>query len=393
MDQIRMLWKNLSLRKSIAAYITVFTVLAILLCMMTFFFCDLGENRIKNAYPLIGGERYYLTNEQGQRLGEGTVIGMSQIPIADRDKLKIKALSGIRVFCVPVYSGLCIIGAALLFYRNKLKKPIGILTEASRKIAANDLDFCVFYDRTDELGTLCTSFETMRSALQTNISEIGRQMEERKRLNAAFAHDLRTPLTVLKGYDEILQTGGDEQTRDIAVTMGKHIDRLTHYIDSMSGLRRLEDARPVYQKTLSADLADSLRECAGMLCAHSGKEMHMEDHLTSGQILIDGEFVSQVCINLVSNAVRYAESFVIVILEEMKNGILLSVADDGKGFEPDSIQYALDPYYTEEENHFEHFGLGLYICKVLCEHHGGSLTIQNAEKGAKVIAFFKFDGR
>lgn len=392
MDQIRGLWKNLSLRKTIAVYITAFTVLTILLCMVTFFICDLKKNQIEQNYPL-SGERYYLTNEQGQRLGEGAVIATSQIPITKDDEAKISVLNGICMLCVPVYSGLCIIGAALLFYRNRLKKPIGILTEASGKIASNDLDFCVFYDRTDELGTLCKSFETMRSALQANISEMGRHMEERKRLNAAFAHDLRTPLTVLKGYDEMLQAGDDEQTRDIAITMGKHIDRLTHYINSMGGLRRLEDASPVYQKVISGDFTDSLKECAGMLCRNGGKKMQMENHIISGQILIDGGFVSQVCINLVSNAVRYAESLVTVILEEMENGILLSVADDGKGFGPDSMQHVLDPYYTEEENHFEHFGLGLYICKVLCEHHGGSLTIQNISKGAKVKAYFKFGGR
>ncbi|EKC81717.1 Signal transduction histidine kinase, partial [human gut metagenome] len=48
-----------------------------------------------------------------------------------------------------------------------------------------------------------------------------------------------------------------------------------------------------------------------------------------------------------------------------------------------------NPYFTEEENHSEHFGLGLYICKILCEHHGGYLKIENCSIGAKVTAFFK----
>ena len=60
----------------------------------------------------------------------------------------------------------------------------------------------------------------MRSTLESNFSEMWRQMEERKQLNAAFAHDLRTPLTVLKGYDEMLQSSSDSITRDIAETMG-----------------------------------------------------------------------------------------------------------------------------------------------------------------------------
>lgn len=392
MDQMKDIWKDLSLRKSIAVYITVFIGLAILLSMITLSLCGLRKKQIDSRYPF-EGEVYYLTNAQGQRLGEGAMIGTGGAPMTKEDEIRVTLIDGIRVICVPVYSALCIIGATLLFYRNRLKKPLERLTEASRKIAENDLEFCVFYDRTDELGALCASFETMRSALHANISELGRQMEERKRLNAAFAHDLRTPLTVLKGYDEILQTSEDEQTRKIAVTMGKHIDRLAHYIESMSRLQRLEDASPEYQSVISGDFEDSLRECAQMLCMHSGKKMHMESHLISGQIIIDGEFVSQVCINLISNAVRFAESLVTFTLEEMENGILLSVTDDGKGFEENSLQYALEPYYTEDENHFEHFGLGLYICKILCEHHGGTLTIQNVGNGAKATAFFKFGVR
>lgn len=57
--------------------------------------------------------------------------------------------------------------------------------------------------------------------------------------------------------------------------------------------------------------------------------------------------------------------------------------------EKNILSKATNPYFTEEENHSEHFGLGLYICKILCEHHGGYLKIENCSIGAKVTAFFK----
>ena len=115
---------------------------------------------------------------------------------------------------------------------------------ASEKISNNDLDFSIEYDSKDELGQLCTSFEIMRTALANNFTEMWRQVEERKQLNAAFAHDLRTPLTVLKGYNEMLQASDNPQTRETAVTMGKHILRMETYVSSMSNLRRLEDTQP-----------------------------------------------------------------------------------------------------------------------------------------------------
>jgi len=69
--------------------------------------------------------------------------------------------------------------------------------------------------------------------------------------------------------------------------------------------------------------------------------------------------------------------------------LLLSVSDDGNGFDKDSLQKAANPYFTGESNHSEHFGLGLYICKLLCEHHNGYLQIRNTVNGANVSAYFK----
>ncbi|MDD4599410.1 MAG: histidine kinase dimerization/phospho-acceptor domain-containing protein [Lentimicrobiaceae bacterium] len=94
--------------------------------------------------------------------------------------------------------------AAMLFYRNKLRTPLVTLNMASEKIADDDLNFSVEYGSKDEMGRLCTSFEKMRGALEKNSREMWRSMEERKRLNAAFSHDLRTPLTVLRGYTDFL---------------------------------------------------------------------------------------------------------------------------------------------------------------------------------------------
>lgn len=87
---------------------------------------------------------------------------------------------------------------ALFFTEAKLETPLCILTTSANRIAENDLDFSIVYDKDDEMGLLCKAFEKMRSALESNNREMWRQMNERKKLNAAFSHDLRTPLTVTK---------------------------------------------------------------------------------------------------------------------------------------------------------------------------------------------------
>lgn len=224
--------------------------------------------------------------------------------------------------------------------------------------------------------------------LKAIFSEMWRQMEERKQLNAAFAHDLRTPLTVLKGYDEMLQSSSDSITRDIAETMGKHIFRLERYVDSMSQLHRLEDARPQGDNSDIKNFVITLADSATIFCEKNGKKICVQNNITDISICLDCSFVSQVNNNLISNAVRYAKSAIKITYTCSKEGFYLTVSDDGCGFSKEALCKATNPYFTGE-NHREHFGLGLYICKILCEHHGGYLKIENCSTGANATAFFK----
>lgn len=388
MAEINRPGRDLSLRKSLILYVIAFAVLTLILSVMTFSICGGAADKIRSSYPLTG-EKYYLTNEQGEQLGGGAFIGDMAAPMSERDERIIALLEIFPVIAAPVYSALCIIAAVLLFYRNKLKKPLAELRAASEKISNNDLDFSIEYDSKDELGQLCASFEIMRTALAGNFSEMWRQVEERRQLNAAFAHDLRTPLTVLKGYNEMLQTSEHIQTRETAAIMGKHISRMETYVSSMSNLRRMEDTQPEYKLISLQSFLSSLYESANIVCAQNGKMLLLQNGVSVSQLSLDSSFVSQVCNNLISNAVRYARNTVTLSFVLQNGGLLLSVSDDGKGFDKNNLHKVTAPYFTEETDRTEHFGLGLYICKLLCEHHGGCLKIDNISSGAKVSAFFK----
>lgn len=115
----------------------------------------------------------------------------------------------------------------------------------------------------------------------------------------------------------------------------------------------------------------------------------MQNKTVDCDILLDKTFVSQVCNNLIANAVRFAQTSITLSFSLQDDGLLLSVSDDGKGVDKKSIHKATNPYFTEETDRSEHFGLGLYICKLLCENHGGYLKIADVSNGARVLALFK----
>lgn len=389
-EKIKVYLRNLSLRKSMALHIIVFVVLALILGNLTAAVCDRASRSIQEKY-LQGKEKYYLTNTEGEQLGEGTYVWKEAAPMPEADKRLVDFLDAFPVIMYPVYSALAVAAAAVLFYRGKLKRPLELLTEASEKIAENELVFSVNYESRDEMGQLCRSFEIMRSALEKNQLEMWRLMEERKRLNAAFAHDLRTPLTVLKGYNEIIQFTGGEQERATANIMAKHITRLEGYADSMSRIRRLEDLEPDYKLLKLPEFLDVLKNSGSIFCEQKGKKFEFISSVYSAQMWLDQELILQAFHNLLSNAARFARERISLEVRERESGLQLTVRDDGEGFSENALRNGLNPYYHETKDTVQeyHFGLGLYICKILCQRHGGYIKISNTGSGAEVNLFFK----
>ena len=304
------------------------------------------------------------------------------------------SLSLVAVVLFTVAVGIVLM--ASLFYRWKLKKPLEILMKASEKISENDLGFHISYDGKDEMGELCRVFEKMRGQLEKNHKVLWRSVEERKQLNAIFAHDLRTPLSVLKGYSEFLTTYlpqnrvSEEKLLDTIQTMNIHIVRLESYTEAMNSIQKLEDM-PVHSQEIEMDhLTSILNDSAWQITSQSGKTFDSFRTGDSKKVAVDINLVMQIFENLMANGVGYASSHV-SIHYSVDNGVFaIAVTDDGPGFSDTALQKAMLPFYREEVwDANEHHGLGLYICKVLCEKHEGSLMIGNgSDGGGKVTASF-----
>lgn len=300
------------------------------------------------------------------------------------------------IWLLPPFTYLvCFILAGVVFYRSKIKKPLILLTTSASRISENDLDFSIVYDRNDEMGLLCKAFEKMRSALERNSREMWRQMNDRKKLNAAFSHDLRTPLTVLEGHLGILQKytpQGKLSADDVMqtyVAMAGQIERLKNYTSSMSTLQRLEGVSVVRKQFTASCFIEQLNDTAEMVCGN--KKLSISDKTVSQTIQVDPEIVLQVFENLLSNAARYAKATITVQYAAIHDIFSITVTDDGKGFDDTALKSATNPFYTTEKkvDSGPHLGLGLNICKILCERHNGSIVLSNeATSGASVTVCF-----
>ena len=315
---------------------------------------------------------------------DGTITELEQ-PSAEQERI-LHLLGGIQIASIAVLPVAGLGLAGVLFYQLKLKGPISVLQMGTERIRDHDLDFTIPEVSKDELGQVCAAFETMRAELLRSNQELWRQAEERKRLNAAFAHDLRNPITVLKGTVKLLRRGaGDEQALD---RLEVYTRRIEQYVEAMSGVQRLEQL-PVEPRPVSlSQLGNELEETAGLLAPAVSLSCRFPKE---GWVNLDHGLFLTVAENLIANTVRFSRSKLELTLETDSGFLTLTAADDGPGFPQELIQNGPKPF-GKRDGDAAHFGMGLYTCKLLCQKHGGDLRLQNGP-GAVVLASFKFQGQ
>lgn len=230
----------------------------------------------------------------------------------NRDRLIDSALGSLNIAIIPIVLSISMICCVTFFYKKKLSKPIKLLTNAYHKIEANDLDFTLSYPLNDEMGKLCHAFEKMKDCLSKNNETMFRQFAEQRRLNAAFSHDLRTPLTLLKGHATMLLSFipkglvSQQEILDEISVMSKNISRLEKYVNAMTNLYRLEDIDIPRQQITFHSLIDNFNNTAEALCYD--KHFSITTSGNNITLFINLDTVMQIYENLLSNSIRYAKS-------------------------------------------------------------------------------------
>lgn len=366
----------MSLKKSLFTIALVNSAVALVLSLLSFWGC------MKLISVLAPQKATFTINS-----GPLTVTEVPAAPSYPSNGIGL-LLSVLQIALPVLIYTMALLSTSYMFYRLKLQKPLETLADGASRIMDNDLDFTLETDSRDELGQLCLAFEAMRRELLDNSRKLWQQAEERKRLNAAFSHDLRNPVTVLKGAVKLagqgtLRDGPDpRQLASQLSLIESYTERIERYVETMSSVQRLEDI-PLSPKTAAwddmvADLADMLR----FMGADSGKQIHFRAGSHSGPILIDSSVLFQIAENLVSNALRFAASQIHVSCLTDGELLTLTVTDDGPGFPKTFVKNGIRPFQKGAED-AEHFGMGLYTSMLLARRHGGGVTIQN-DAGAAV---------
>lgn len=385
MDKI----KNLSLRKTIVLYMMI----SLIICFFLSAFIARMAITIQNNvwWKYVNQEKYFqMAQGDGRRY-------LTAVPRPDAGEMKkfdyhvSEICDFLQTFTVLIMSVAGSVIAVFLFYKHKLKIPIEELELASQQIGHNNLDFYFTYKNKDEMGRLCREFERMRDQLTENNHQLWKVIEEEKALRAAIAHDIRSPLSVLAGYQEMLSEYLPKKEIDTLQALEmvnesrKQIERMDLFVETMRKMSSLEARDLIAEEITKEQLETEIQAELNVLKKKFGKSGSLKCMVTEERFSGDKEVILEVTENLLSNALRYAKTSVEITVSLTYSELRIRVKDDGVGFTENSEKVTKLFYQQNVKDSLKHTGIGMYISRLYCEKHGGQLLLANEEHGGALI--------
>ncbi|WP_194702810.1 HAMP domain-containing sensor histidine kinase [Fusibacter ferrireducens] len=265
-------------------------------------------------------------------------------------------------------------------------EPISEMRKAAEQIKTGNLNYPIQYTEGNEIGEFCKEFDKMRVRLKDTILEQHELEKRRKRLIASITHDLRTPLTSIKGYVEALQDGivKDKETYDkYLATINEKADLLNHLIDDLSVYTKQElgEFALNIERIHSGRLLNNYFNHKQYDFKYANIELILKKPFISTYINVDPYRMTQILDNLLSNAKKYARTQIVVSTKVIQYHLRISVQDDGEGIPEDFIQNLFDPFFMvnkkKDQKEKGGSGLGLAIVKQLTEAHDGEIIVES----------------
>ena len=289
------------------------------------------------------------------------------------------------------YILIAVLTAILLVYwiYFSIIRPLNTLKKATGEIKEGNLEYSIKGDPKDEIGQLCIDFEEMRIRLKDLIENQIKSEENRKELFGNISHDLKTPITAIKGYAEGIMDG----VADTPEKKEKYIKTIYNKANSMSAL---VDELLLYSKIDGNNMAyhfsrininDFFEDCIGEVSldleVKNTKITYHNEVDKSTTILADPIQLKKVINNIIINGVKYIEkpkATIDINIKDLDKDILISIKDNGEGIHKKDIPYVFERFYRSDESRNSMkggTGLGLSIAKKIVEDHKGQIWLDS----------------
>lgn len=271
------------------------------------------------------------------------------------------------------------------FYAKKLNKKLDILNSATQKIKDRDLDFDIQYSDVKEIDDVLNSISDMKEELKNSLETQWNLEQNRKDNIASLAHDIKTPLTIIKGNAELLseEENFNMYQKDCISYITKNVSQLEKYTKTLMEISSGEKSLHINTHDLDCNmLVVELYNQAKALASIKSIDVSLCKTNLPKSISADKELLSRAIINIISNAIDYTNKgrSIEFIVEAGREKIIFTIIDTGNGFSKKDLKYALEQFYMNNESRTtgKHYGMGLHIANIITKMHNGNLTISNS---------------
>ncbi len=302
--------------------------------------------------------------------------------------------TGLVTFVLAALATL-LVGLSLFFL---VTRRLRLLSQAVRAFQHGRLDRRAEVGGKDELGALGRSFNDMAAAIESGVEKLRLAEQQRTELIANISHDLRSPLTSVRGYlESVLVKDGQltgEQRRELLGISLRNVASFQDLVGELFELARLEtrQVRPKREPVQAAELVQDVVLKLRPQAERSGVELGVDGPWELPPVEADIGMIERVLTNLIENALRFTPSGgrVTVRLAAAAAGIRVTVADTGAGIEPQDLPHVFERFYRADKSRGRSgggAGLGLAIARQIVELHGGTLAVESAPGQGAAFTF------
>ena len=282
--------------------------------------------------------------------------------------------------------GGCLAGCMAVTWRfaRRMKAQLRPMMDAVQKISAQDLDFDVQPANVREFNQVLSALSDMKRALAQSLTQQWRMEQTRREQTSALAHDIKTPLTIIRGNAELLS--GTEQTEQQAACTDyilKNAGRMDAYLRTLIDLTRADTGREVrLQSVRTADFMGTLSEQTNGLAASRQLAVSIETAALPETFPADPALLERAVMNIVSNAVEFSpeQGRLSVRVTAVGSRLHFCVTDSGRGFSAEELEHAAEQFYMGDRSRSAaaHYGIGLSMAQSVAGLHGGTLRLANS---------------
>ena len=320
------------------------------------------------------------------------------ISLPQSSSSQVKLMAKDMILTATIILVFTALSVGLWIYRS-IAVPLVKLKKATKNIKEGNLDFVLEVEGNDEFSQLCQDFEEMRKRLKESTEEKILMDKENKELISNISHDLKTPITAVKGYVEgIMDVVADtpEKMDRYVRTIYNKTNEMDHLINELTFYSKIDTNRIPYTFS-KLNVEDYFSDCAeelGLEMETRGIELVYANYVEKGvQVIADGEQIRRVIHNIVSNAIKYMEKprgIIQLRVKDVGDFIQVEIEDNGKGIAAKDLPYIFDRFYRTDVSRNSSkggSGIGLSIVKKIMEDHGGKVWA-TSRLGIGTIMYF-----